>query len=202
MKTSFRMLAIASLAIVLVNFVGCASEQFREIDKPIVVNGDTYTALVTERVNPLGTNAISLTLIKTDQRPQYAYTPPVVQRPGVSHDYGKDMKPQSPPCPPTPSAREACVIRMPATPATQQSCPPPTTCPQPQICTPPATAPKPVEPCTPPKPTIVAKEPTKKPATAEVKESGASTSFTFSSSRTDINTIDVTWTNSKHPTRP
>ena len=76
MKTSLKMFTIVLSAIALVNLVGCASETFHPIEKPIAIGDKTYTALVSERVQPWGTNGLTLSLAETQNQD-------VCQEPGV-----------------------------------------------------------------------------------------------------------------------
>jgi len=69
-------LTIVSMAIAIaVNLVGCARDTFKQVDKPIVINGVEYTALKTSTRDPWGQDATTLTLIQSDveQPPQMVY---------------------------------------------------------------------------------------------------------------------------------
>jgi len=58
---------IALLTIISSSLVGCATQKFVKIDKPIDIGNKSYTALLTERVNPWGGNAISLNLVESQR---------------------------------------------------------------------------------------------------------------------------------------
>jgi len=85
MKTAM----IIALTMVIA-LTGCATkEAFRKIDDPITIGDKTYTALLVERTNPLGQNAVSLHLIETGTDTRYV-DQSVVSRP---YSYGTEVEP-------------------------------------------------------------------------------------------------------------
>lgn len=109
MKTT-RFFAVALLAIILASLVGCASQKFEMIDRPIQVGDKEYTAMITERVNPWGTNAVSLHLAESEVeqpscQPQMQYAPQAYAPPPPPVQYAPAPPPPPPPqvvvvCPP------------------------------------------------------------------------------------------------------
>jgi len=82
-----KMIQVTLLMAMVTIWSGCSSMKFTKIDQPIEVDGKIYTALLTERVQPWGTSATTLTLVEstmaqTSQRQQVpmraAVVPPIL----------------------------------------------------------------------------------------------------------------------------
>lgn len=66
MKVS-KTFQVAVLAIIMATILaGCASDSFRRIKDPIIIGDKEYTALLTERVQPWGTSATTLSLVESE----------------------------------------------------------------------------------------------------------------------------------------
>lgn len=96
-----KIFSIALLVTLMASLVGCANEKFRMVDQPITIGDKTYTALITERVNTWGTNAVSLNLVESKNKivkvpqPQMCYSQqPVQEQP--QQTYAPQPCPQQP----------------------------------------------------------------------------------------------------------
>jgi len=78
MKTC-KMFQIAMLAIVLSIGVGCSSDKFAKVGDPIIVGNKEYVAILTERVQPWGGNATTLSLVESELEQN---APPVINQYG------------------------------------------------------------------------------------------------------------------------
>jgi len=58
---------IALMAIVSAGLLGCASQKFQVIDKPINIGDKSYTAIFAERTSPWHGNAVTVSLVESQR---------------------------------------------------------------------------------------------------------------------------------------